>query len=218
LSEANNGRQDPSGDLSPERPLAPRAHLSGHRFNRSEHPRRQLSRVSRKQAGLPQLPNPDRLAASLTLQSEGAVKVSELSVVRHHHQPVPQRLSVAAELSEDNRATANLAHHLAVPRLARREAEKSADNLTPINLQVRHLPVQVWAKREADHREGRVPMVNLPGSQRVERKLHLSAVRDNRSVERRRERGLQRRGRNYLVNFRGGSGAKKFRSRFVLNP
>ena len=29
--------------------------------------------------------------------------------------------------------------------------------------------------------------------------LRLSAVRDNRSVERKKERGLQRRGRNYLV-------------------
>jgi hypothetical protein len=51
-------------------------------------------------------------------------------------------------------------------------------------------------------------MVDLMACQRVERKLHLSAVRDNRSVERKRERGLQRRGHNYLVYFRGGSGAK----------
>ena len=51
---------------------------------------------------------------------------------------------------------------------ARREAEKSADNPAPINLQLRRLPVQVRAKREADHREGKVPMVSLPGSQRVD--------------------------------------------------
>ncbi len=137
--------------------------------------------------------------------------------MRHHHQPVPQRLSVAAaELSEDNRATANLARHLAVQRLASREAGKSADNLAPVNLQVRHLPVRVWAKREADHREGRVPMVNLPDSQEAQHQLRLSKGKGN--PQRKKERGLRRRGRNQLVNFRGGSGAKKFRSRFVLNP
>jgi hypothetical protein len=66
----------------------------------------------------------------------------------------------------------------------------------------------VRAKREADDREDRTSMVDPVASQRVERKLHLSAVRDNRIVERKRERGLQRRGHNYLVNFRGGSRAK----------
>jgi hypothetical protein len=134
------------------------------------------------------------------------------------------------------RATLNLAHHLAVQGPARREAEKSvednlapinlqlrrppvqvrakreaeksADNLALINLQLRRLPVQVRAKREADEREGRTSMVDLVASQRVERKLHLSAVRDNRSVERKRERGLQRRGHNSPFNFRGGSRAK----------
>ena len=106
------------------------------------------------------------------------------------------------------RATLNLARHLAVQGPARREAEKSADNLALINLQLRRLPVQVRAKREADEREGRTSMVDLAASQRVERKLRLSAFRDNRSVERKRERGLQRRGHNYLVNFRGGSRAK----------
>ena len=107
------------------------------------------------------------------------------------------------------RATLNLARHLAVQGPARREAEKSVeDDLALINLQVRRLPVQVRAKREADEREGRTSMVDLAASQRVERKLRLSAFRDNRSVERKRERGLQRRGHNYLVNFRGGSRAK----------
>jgi len=107
------------------------------------------------------------------------------------------------------RATLNLARHLAVQGPARREAEKSVeDNLAPINLQLRRPPVQVRAKREADEREGRTSMVDLAASQRVERKLRLSAFRDNRSVERKRERGLHRRGHNYLVNFRGGSRAK----------
>ena len=107
------------------------------------------------------------------------------------------------------RATLNLARHLAVQGPARRAAEKSAeDNRAHINLQPRRLPVQVRAKREADEREGRTSMVDLAASQRVERKLRLSAFKDNWSVERKRERGLQRRGHNYLVNFRGGSRAK----------
>ena len=212
LSEANNG-QDSADDLSPERQLVPRAHLSGRRFNPSDHRRHRLSRVSRKQAGLPQPPNPHRLVAPRTLLSEGAIKVSELSVARHHHHlPVPVRVSVAAELSEANRAIANLARHLGVQGPPRREAEKSADNLASINLQLRRLPVQVRAKRQADHREGKVPMVSLPGSQRVEQhQLRLSKGREN--LQRKKERGLQRRGRNYLVNFRSGSGAK-IRSRF----
>ena len=152
--------------------------------------------------------------APRTFLSEGAVKVSELNVARHHHQPVLVRLSVAVDLSEDNRATASLLRHLGVQEPPSRVAEKSADNPAPINLRLRPLPVQVGAKREADERACPLPMVSLPGSQRVERKLHLSAVRDNRSVERKKERGLQRRGRNYLINLGGGSGAKKFQSRF----
>ena len=107
------------------------------------------------------------------------------------------------------RATLNLARHLAVQGPARREAEKSVeDNLAPTNLQLRRPPVQVRAKREADERKGRTSMVDLMASQRVERKLRLSAFRDNRSVGRKRERRLQRRGHNYLVNFSGGSRAK----------
>ena len=140
LSEANNG-QNPADDLSPERQLVPRAHLSGRRFNPSDHRRHRLSRVSRKQAGLPRPPNPHRLVAPRTLLSEGAIKVSGLNVAAHHHLPVPVRVSVAAELSEANRATANLARHLGVQGPPRREAEKSADNLASINLQLRRLPV-----------------------------------------------------------------------------
>jgi hypothetical protein len=159
------------------------------------------------------------------LLSKGAAKVSELSVARHHHQPVPVRVSVAAAQSEDNQATANLARHLVAQVLASREAEKSADNraaknpqpprlpvqarakreaedspdnLAPINLQPRHQPVQVRLKREVevDARESRPSAINLPRSLKAERKLHLSAGKDNRSVERKKERGLQRRGHN----------------------
>jgi len=123
--------------------------------------------------------------------------------------PVQVRAKREAEKSADNLALINLQlRRLPVQVRAKREAEKSADNLALINLQLRRLPVQVRAKREADEREGRTSMVDLAASQRVERKLRLSAFRDNRSVERKRERGLQRRGHNYLVNFRGGSRAK----------
>ena len=66
----------------------------------------------------------------------------------------------------------------------------------------------VRQKGARSDKAGKVPRVKLPGNQRVERRLHPSAVRDNRSVERKRERGLQRRGHNYLVYFRGGSRAK----------
>ena len=70
--------------LSPERQLAPRAHLSRPRFNPSDHPRHHLSRGSRREAGLLQPPNPDRrVVAPRTLLNKGAVKVSELSVARH---------------------------------------------------------------------------------------------------------------------------------------
>ena len=213
-TEANNG-QHPADDLSPEQQPAPWAHLSGRRFNPSDHRHHRLSRVNRKRARLPRRPNLDKLVAPRTLLSEGAVKVSGLNVAGHHHQQVPVRVSVAAELSEANRATANLACHLAVQGPAGHEAWKSADNLAPLNLQARHPPVRARAKREADERAGKVPMLNLLGSQRVGRKPHPSAVRYNRSVGRKRERGLHRRGRNkLLVNFLSGSGAKKFRSRF----
>jgi hypothetical protein len=111
-------------------------------------------------------------------------------VAGHRHQRVvPVRMSVAAEQSEDNHpATANLA---------------------------RHLVVQVLAKREADQREDKAPTVNLPSSQKAKRQLRLRKGRGNQSAERKRARGLHRQGLNYLANFRGGSGVEKFRSRFV---
>jgi len=104
------------------------------------------------------------------------------------------RVSVAAAQNKDNRATVNLARHLAVQVPARREAEKSAGNLAPINLQPRRLPVQLRAKREAHQREGKGPMVNLLGSQEAERQLRLSKGRGNRNTERKKARGLHRRG------------------------
>jgi hypothetical protein len=169
--------------------------------------------MASRKAGSARPQNLDSLVAPQTLHSKGAVKLSELSVAGRRHQGVvPVRVSLAAEQSEDNHpVTANLARQLVVQVLARREAEKSVGNLAPINLQPRRLPVPVRAKREADQGEGKAPLVNLPGSQKAERQLPLSKGRGN--PQRKKARGLHRRGHNYLVNFRGGSGAK-FRGRF----
>jgi len=133
------------------------------------------------------------------LQSKVAGKLSELSVVAPHRQPVPvpARVSVAALQGKDNRATVSLARHLAVQAPARREAEKSVGNLALINLQPRRPPRRVRAKREADEREGKAPLVNnLPGSPEAERQLRRSKGRGNRSAEGKRARGLHRRGHN----------------------
>jgi hypothetical protein len=165
------------------------------------------------------------------LQSKGAVKLSELSVVALHRQPVPVRVSVAAAQSKGNRDTVSLARHLGVQAPARREAEKSVDNLAPINLQPRRLPVRVRAKREAERSEAnrelinlpphrlpaqararreaeesvdKRPMVNRPGSQEPERQLRLSKGRGN--PQRKKERGLRRRGHNNLLIFAAAPG------------
>jgi hypothetical protein len=213
LNEAN-AQEDQADALSPEQPPALQAHLSEHQCNLSVRRRHPLNKVGSKEAGSARLPNLDRPVAPRRLQRKGAVKLSELSVAGHRRQRVvPVRVSVAAAQSKDNRPTVSLARHLAVQAPARREAEKSVGNLAPINLQPRRLPVRVRAKREADEREGKGPMVNLPASQKAERQLRLSKGRGNRSTERKRARGLHRRGHNYLVNFRGGSGPK-FRGRF----
>ena len=55
----------------------------------------------------------------------------------------------------------------------------------------------VRQKGARSDKAGKVPMVSLAGSQRVQRRLRPNEVRDNRSVERKRERGLQRPGRNH---------------------
>ena len=215
FERGKGSRADPAGRPQPGATTSP-AGGAGRSARRrlSELRRRRLNMASQQEAGSARPPNLGSLVAPQTLQSKGAVKLSELSVAEHRRQPVPVRVSVAAAQSEDNRATANLARHLAVQVPARREAEKSAGNLAPINLQPRRLPVQVRAKREADQREGKVPMVNLPASQKAERQLRLSKGKGNRSAERKKARGLHRRGHNNLVNFRSGSGAK-FRGRFL---
>jgi hypothetical protein len=54
--------------------------------------------------------------------------------------------------------------------------------------------VQVRAKREAEKREGKAPMVNLVGSQEAVRHLLLSKDRGrgSRTAERKKKRGLHR--------------------------
>jgi len=133
------------------------------------------------------------------LRIRDAVKLLELSVGAPP--PLPVRVSVAAAENKDNRATVNLVRHLAVQAPARREAEKSVRNLAPINLQPRRLPVQVRAKPKADEREGKAPMVNLPGSPEAKRQLPPSKGRGNWSAGRKKQRGLHRRGLNNLLVF-----------------
>ena len=209
LSGAKADRANPGVDLDPEQQPVRRECREKARRRVSEVRRRHLNMASRK-AGSARPQNLGSPVAPQTLHSKGAIKLSELSVAGHRrHRVVPVRVSVAAEQSEDNHpATVNLARHLVVQVLARCEAEKSVGNLAPINLQPRRLPVPVRAKREADQGEGKGPMVNLPASQKAERQLRLSKGRGNRSAERKRAKGLHRRGHNYLVNFPGGSGAK----------
>ena len=52
--------------------------------------------------------------------------------------------------------------------------------------------MQVQATREVEEREGRVRMVNLAVSQKLERLLQLSAGKGSRSAERKRARGHHR--------------------------
>jgi hypothetical protein len=181
LNAPNNGQEDLPDDLSPARQRALQARLSGHRGNLSARRRHRLNRASRKGAGLPQPRNPDRLVVRPTRQSKGAVKLSELSVAGHQHQPVPVPVNVAVAQNEKSRpASDNLVRHPVVQGLARREAEKSADNLAPINRQPRHLEVRVRAKREAEQSEGKAPMVNLAGSQKPDGQPRLRKGRGNR--------------------------------------
>jgi hypothetical protein len=99
----------------------------------------------------------------------------------------------AAEQSESN-----LARRLWVRVPVNREAEKSVDNLASIDLRPRRLPVLLRAKREVEERAGKVPTVNLAGSQGAERQLRLSKGRGrgSQSAERKRKRGLHRQGHN----------------------
>jgi hypothetical protein len=77
-------------------------------------------------------------------------------------------------------------------------AEKSEANRESIDLQPRRLPVQAPVRREAEEREGKVPMVNLVGSREAVCHLLLSKGkgRRSRSAERKKKRGLHRQGHN----------------------
>jgi hypothetical protein len=107
-----------------------------------------------------------------------------------------QERRAQASLDRENAAELSAApglQHQAVPAVelmhqSRPSRERRARQQGLVRL-VRH-------KGLRSDKAGRVPRVKLSGNQSVERRLHLSAVRDNRSVERKRERGLQPRGRN----------------------
>jgi hypothetical protein len=83
-----------------------------------------------------------------------------------------------------------------VQGLTKGEGEKSEANRESIDLQARRLPVQVRAMREAEEREGKASLLNLPGSPEAEHQLPLSKAKENRSGERKRARGLHRQGHN----------------------
>jgi hypothetical protein len=217
LNAAKAERANAGVDLDPEQQRVRRACREKARRRFSELRRRHPNMASRK-AGSVRPQNLGSLVAPQTLHSKAAGKFSELSVAGHRRpRVVLVRVSVAAAQNKDNRATVNLARHLAVQAPARREAEKNVGNLAPINLQPRHLAVRVRAKPKADEREGRGPMANLPASQTAERQLRLSKGRrrGNQNAERKKAKGLHRRGHNYLANFRGGSGQKSSGAAFV---
>lgn len=107
------------------------------------------------------------------------------------------RASAAAAQSEASRPTwDDLVRHPVVPVLARCEAGKSVGNLARISRQPRRPPRLVRAKREVEEREDKAPMVNRPASLEADRQLRLSKGRGNRNTERRKAKGLHRRGHN----------------------
>lgn len=115
-----------------------------------------------------------------------------MKAVEHRLQPGLVRVSVVAERSEDNPATANPARRLPVEVPAKREARKSVDNREPTGLQPRRLLVRVRVKREVEEREGRAHMVNLAARQKAERQLRVNRGKGNQSAERKRARGPHR--------------------------
>jgi hypothetical protein len=166
----------------------------------------------RKEGGSARRQDLDKLVVPRTFQIKVKVELWELSaVLQQRHQSALAPMSVAAAQSADSLATANLPRRLRV----RVPVKESVDDLACANLQPPPLPVQVQAKREDQKREGKVPMLDLPGSPEAEGQLRLSKGRGNRSAERKRARGLPRRDHNYLANFRGGSGAR-FRGPLLL--
>jgi hypothetical protein len=153
-------------------------------------PRRNVA-SHQEACGKAQLQARASLADLRARQSKVAVERPRFSAAERL-QPAWVRVSVAAAQSEDSLATANLARRLQVLVPVKDKAEKNAGNPESIDLRPHRLPVQVRAKREVEKREGKVPMVNLPASQEVERLLQLSAGKGNRSAERKRARGPHR--------------------------
>lgn len=111
-------------------------------------------------------------------------------------------------------------------------AQNSGRNLRFASQSRRHPLAHLRVKRAAREKEGKAPMVNLPGHhhQEVERRLlagqpgveHLprgpSAAQDNQSTERSNQRKERRRQdhNNSGSIICSGSGKKNFRSRFFL--
>jgi hypothetical protein len=112
---------------------------------------------------------------------------------RRPRQRALARRNVAAE---DNLDSVSLAHRQPVADLAKREAQESRDGLGSVSRQPRRRPVEDRVKRAVDEREARAPMVNPAVNQEAERQLRQSAARDNRSAERKRERGPHRQDHN----------------------
>lgn len=135
-----------------------------------------------------------------------------LRIAKHHLQ-----------IEAHDRAAANLAPTMRrlqhpVHSLAPREVARSADNLESIDLGPRHLAVQRPVTRAArpiriEHvpnrlrlrprdpirtplevRDSKRSVISVPRKLRMHQKPRLNAGRDNRRVERKKERGLQLRG------------------------
>jgi hypothetical protein len=205
-----NGKDDPADGLSPERQPAPQ--LDKRLWNPSARRRHHQNAVGRK-AGSVRPRELDRPVVPPTLQSKVAVKLSERNPVEHHRQPAPVRRSGAAAQREDNPVTASLARLLRVRVLEKHEAEKSVDNLESIGLRPHRQPRQVPAKPAVEEREDK--LLNLAGSQEVGSHLRLSRGRGSRSGERKKAKRLRHRDHNNKSYICGGSGTRKFRSRFI---
>jgi hypothetical protein len=117
-----------AADLSPERKPLRRGDLARRRCHLSVHRHHHLDKVSHKAGSLrPQ--DLGRLGARQMLQSKLAVKPPGRSAVGQRRQPALVHVNAAAVPSKDN-----LARHLLVQGLAKREAEESEANRESIGL------------------------------------------------------------------------------------
>jgi hypothetical protein len=105
---------------------------------------------------------------------------------------------VRPSANADNQVSINLQpRHLPARVPAKREAEKSKAKRGSINLQPHRLAARGPVRCKAEERERKVPMVNLPVSQQAQRQLRLSRGKGN--PQRKRERGLHRQDHNNFV-------------------